>query len=277
MKIRLTEKGFTYTGENFNIQQICECGQMFRFFVNGKGNYCLFSSSCFAEVEQFSDRANVITSTPDYFINYFDLQTDYSEIIGRLNAFPILQQAIGFGKGIRIVKQELTETIVSFIISACNNIKRIQGIINRLCERLGEGTDAGYAFPSLKTLARQDESFFTNIGCGYRARYIVETCRTLHSTDILAKLQQMDTVTARKELMKLKGVGKKVADCVLLFGLNRKDVFPTDTWIKKVYRSYFQQGHKDNEIADYLVSLFGHDSGVAQQYLFYFQRNLTNV
>lgn len=271
--IQPTEKGFIYTGKNFDIAQICKCGQMFNFFVNQKGNYCIISGQEFAEVEQKSNSIHILTSNPSYFVNYFDLQTNYEEIIKAVSFNDIMLKATYYGGGIRIVRQQLYETIVSFIISACNNIKRIQGIIKRLCVNLGERLQNGeYGFPTLKSLAEKDENFFCNIGCGYRAKYLQETCKVLYSTDILQKLPTLNTIDARKLLTSLSGVGNKVADCILLFGLQRTDVFPTDTWIKKVYHLHFENGHSDEKISDFFVDLFGRHSGVAQQYLFYYQR-----
>lgn len=157
----------------------------------------------------------------------------------------------------------------SFIISANNNIKRIQLIIGRICEALGEKTPFGYAFPSVKKLAEvSSPDFYFRLGAGYRAPYIYETANALKEGFELDRLKELDSVKARKALLDLKGVGAKVADCIMLFGLNRFDVFPVDTWVKKVYHRYFETGLKDSEISTFFVDTFGDLSGFAQQYLF---------
>ena len=161
--------------------------------------------------------------------------------------------------------------IISFIISANNNIKRIQLIIERICAALGQDTPYGKAFPSVQSLASAPVRLFTEMGAGYRDRYLSETANRLLGYD-LSVLSALDSASARRELLTFTGVGPKVADCIMLFGLKRGDVFPVDTWIKKVYHEHFEQGHKDSEIAQFFCGLFGQDAGLCQQYLFYFQR-----
>ena len=200
------------------------------------------------------------------------MDVDYAPAISRLQQHSsFLRSAIDYGKGIRILRQDLVETIFSFIISANNNIKRIQSIIERLCAKYGVKTTNGYAFPTVEALAKATETELKLLGTGYRASYIINTAKALQQMELF-NLSNMPSKQAREVLLTLYGVGPKVADCILLFGLNKGDVFPVDTWIKKVYHNYFEKGHADNKIADYLVSLFGDDSGLCQQYLFYFER-----
>ena len=113
---------------------------------------------------------------------------------------------------------------------------------------------------------------FAELGAGYRDAYLSATAKRLLDYDLDALLA-MDTPSARKELLTFLGVGPKVADCILLFGMGRGDVFPVDTWLKKVYHAYFEQGHRDSDISTFFCNLFGQDAGLCQQYLFYFQRN----
>jgi N-glycosylase/DNA lyase len=203
------------------------------------------------------------------------MDTCYGDIISRLiELSPILKEATEYGKGIRILKQDLFETIISFIISANNNIKRIQLIIEKLCLYLGEKTPYGYAFPTKKTLSSVDAAFFRQIGAGYRADYLQHTAKMLFNDFDLEQLKSMDTASARKKLTELKGVGAKVADCILLFGLSRYDVFPVDIWIKKVYHKYYECGLPHSQIADFFVNKFQNLSGFAQQYLYYYLRNI---
>lgn len=257
---------------NFSAQDILECGQVFRYSKNSDGSYTVYSLDKRADVFENGETVEIATCDVDYFYRYFDLDRDYSVIISELSQFPVMQQATTYGKGIRILNQDLYETVISFIVSANNNIKRIQGIIERMCVSLGDKTEKGhYAFPTLAQLQEASIEQLREFGLGYRAEYIYKTAKMLKDFSFEA-LQDMSPNEARKRLCTLYGVGAKVADCILLFGLHREDVFPCDTWIKKVYHEYFESGHKDNRISDFFVETFGANSGYAQQYLFYFQR-----
>lgn len=260
--------------ENFDIKSILECGQVFRYAARG-GGYAVYSKDKCAFVRQTPDMAEIVTADPNYFYGYFDLERDYGEITAALSAKGgITAEAVEYGRGIRILNQDLTEMIFSFILSSNNNIKRIQGILERLCQGLGEKTPYGHAFPSVESLAAAPESFYRAIGCGYRAPYMSKTAMALLGGFDLKGLDALPASAARKRLMSLSGVGGKVADCILLFGLKKSDVFPVDTWIKKVYADYFSDGKdaSQEQIADFFVKYYGNLSGYAQQYLFYMQR-----
>ena len=262
---------------NFNVQDTLECEQIFRYYKVSPNTYNVFSLDKFAQIVTAENVVEIQTNDVDYFYNFFALDADYTPAICRLQQHSnFLRSAVDYGKGIRILRQNFVETIFSFIISANNNIKRIQGIIEKLCTKYGVKTTNGYAFPTIDALASATESDLKQLGAGYRALYIINTAKALQNADldIYTNLSSKD---ARTLLMGLQGVGPKVADCILLFGLGKGDVFPTDTWIKKVYHAYFEKGHPDNKIADYLVSLFGNDSGLCQQYLFYFQRKYGQI
>lgn len=264
---------FTFDGEYFNVRDTLECGQIFRYKQLGQDSYAVFSRDKSAEVTTAADgTVHVYTTEKDYFWHFFDLDTDYREKVSRISAIsPLMKEAASFGKGIRILNQDLTEMIFSFIISANNNIKRIQLIIDRMCNALGCDTAFGKAFPTVNAMAEAPVELYTSIGAGYRDKYLSETAKMLLNYD-LGALQQLDSDKARSELLKFLGVGPKVADCIMLFGLKRGDVFPVDTWLKKVYHQHFEQGHKDSEISRFFCNLFGEDAGLCQQYLFYFQR-----
>ncbi|MDE7455051.1 MAG: 8-oxoguanine DNA glycosylase [Clostridia bacterium] len=264
---------FTYPSEFFNIEDTLECGQIFRYKALEDGSYGVYSQDKYAQLNYNSlGEVQVRTTDPDYFWRFFDLDTDYGAKVKRISALsPIMQQATACGKGIRILNQDLTEMIFSFIISANNNIKRIQLIIERLCNKLGSDTEFGKAFPSVESMANSPVELYTQIGAGYRDKYLHATANKLLNYD-LSVIKTMTSENARKELLTFMGVGPKVADCILLFGLHRGDVFPVDTWIKKVYHQHFEQGHKDADICKYFCQLFGEDAGLCQQYLFYFQR-----
>ena len=272
--IYTTEKSIVLKDfDNFNAKDILECGQIFRYKLNDDGSYDVFSRDKHANVSDVKDEIVIPTDDVDYFYNFFDLDTDYKAVCDRLSArSEILKQAVDYGKGIRILNQDLEEMLFSFIISANNNIKRIQLIVERLCKALGSKTDFGYAFPTASQMAEASVEMFKELGAGYRAEYLFDTAQRLNDGYDLEQLRTMNTDEARRQLLSFKGVGPKVADCVLLFGLKKQDVFPVDTWIKKVYHNYFEQGHSDRDIAGYFVSQFGEDAGLCQQYLFYFQR-----
>lgn len=259
--------------EDFDIQHILECGQVFRFTKINDGHYIVFSKDKKAEITTYDNYAIIESNDADYFVNYFDLNTDYGEIKNRLNSYNILKTPIIYGHGIRILKQDFFEMIISFVISANNNIKRIQGIIERICEFCGTKIGDYYAFPTLKQLLGVSIDDFKRFGAGYRAEYLYTICKQLQDYD-LNKIINMPSDEARCELCKFMGIGPKVADCILLFGLNRQDVFPVDTWIMKVYKDTFGGTLNNREkIAKYLVNYFGNDiSGYAQQYLFYNKR-----
>ena len=263
---------FEYSSEYFNVRDTLECGQIFRYKQLDGNTYAVYSQDKYAELTTVGDIVQVKTLDKDYFWRFFDLDTDYAEKVARISAIsPLMKEAAEFGKGVRILNQDLTEMIFSFIISANNNIKRIQLIIDRMCNAIGKETPNGRAFPTVEVMASQTVEFYTGIGAGYRDKYLLETAKMLQSYD-LSTLNDLGSADARKELLKFLGVGPKVADCILLFGLQRSDVFPVDTWLKKVYHNYFEQGHKDAEISSYFCNLFGDDAGLCQQYLFYFQR-----
>jgi len=264
---------FTYPDKYFDIKDTLECGQIFRYKVLPDGAYGVYSQDKYAELRyDGKSGVNVCADDADYFWNFFDLDTDYGAKVARISEIsPLMKEAAEFGKGIRILNQNLTEMIFSFIISANNNIKRIQLIIERLCDGLGKNTDYGKAFPAVKDMAASPVEFYTKIGAGYRDRYLRDTAEKLLTYDLSA-LYGMTSEQARRELLTFMGIGPKVADCILLFGMRRKDVFPVDTWIKKVYHTYFEQGHRDSDISKYFCGLFGADAGLCQQYLFYFQR-----
>ena len=263
---------FEYDSEYFNVCDTLECGQIFRYKHLDGDKYAVYSQDKYAELETVGNKVIVRTADKDYFWHFFDLDTDYEAKVRRISAIsPLMHEATTFGKGIRILNQDLTEMIFSFIISANNNIKRIQLIIDRLCNALGRETGYGHAFPNVEDMASQSVEFYSKLGAGYRDKYLLQTAQMLLNYD-LNTLNGLDSGAARKELLKFMGIGPKVADCILLFGLKRGDVFPVDTWLKKVYHSYFEQGHKDADISRYFCDLFGDDAGLCQQYLFYFQR-----
>jgi N-glycosylase/DNA lyase len=279
MKVNRSRNNLIVQSRYFSADQILNCGQVFRFSPTEDG-YMLCAGKEFARIAAYGDKTHIHCTDENYFYDYFDLDTDYSQIAAELRKMPFLEKAVDYGKGIRILKQEKLETIISFIISANNNIKRIKGIIENICRGLGEKRVFGgieyYAFPAIDRLAAADEDFFIEAGAGYRAKYLTETIKAIAGGFDIEAISSMDTLTAEKTLMRLYGVGKKVADCVLLFAYGKKDVFPVDTWIKKAYCTDIARGPNVNisreAVSERLCGMFGGLSGYAQQYLFYYKR-----
>jgi N-glycosylase/DNA lyase len=229
-----------------------------------------------------------------FWENYLDLKRDYGEIKRTLTAGDaVMADAVAHGAGIRILKQEPWETLISFIISQNNHIPRIKACIERLCEGFGTRIDCGdggarFAFPSVNALASLSEMDLAPCGLGYRARYIAETARQVAETGGAAWLEGLrgaagnggaaaeeaaaDGKAAEKALLSLCGVGPKVAACVLLFGLGRTEGFPVDVWMERVMRERYGIAGKQ-AAADYAAARFGPYAGIAQQYLFYSARN----
>ncbi|NCA92389.1 8-oxoguanine DNA glycosylase [bacterium] len=261
---------------DFDIEHILDCGQVFRYQKEGDF-FHLFAENKYCLLHKEIGRVIIKTDETQFFADYFDLCRDYSIIKDDLGKYCGLQEALKYGFGIRILNQNPLEMIISFIISANNNIPRIKGIIERLCSGYGERTKYGYAFPSLSALCQADESFFTSIGAGYRAKYLVQTIKKLQDFDIEG-IKSMDTASARKKLTLLSGVGNKVADCILLFAYKKTDLFPMDTWSRKIYSALnMPKTENVNEMSKRLVERFGNLSGYAQQYLYYYYRQKQNI
>lgn len=259
--------------DDFDPQQTLESGQMFRF-EQKNGVYLLKSGRESAKISSIGAKNwKIECKNPNFFVNYFDFETNYAKIKSELKKFDACKKAVDYGWGIRILKQPLFETLVCFIISANNNIKRIKNSVEKICQKFGSKIDDGYAFPTLKQLLRATEQDFVDAGLGYRAPYMVKMLKMVEKGFPLDGLSDLPTEKAREELIKLPGVGPKVADCVLLFGVGKKDVFPVDTWIAKVWKDQFG-GKEENrkKIAKALVDNFGLNSGICQQYLFYYKR-----
>ena len=254
---------------DFNVKETLECGQVFRYKVQDFG-YTVYSLAHKADIYCQNNSIKIFTKDKKYFINYFDFCTNYDKIKSSLSTYPILKSAIDFGSGIRILRSDPLEMLISFIISQNNNIPRIRGIIEKICESYGENMGDYYAFPTLERLKQIPLEFFTNIKCGYRDKYLFDTISKINELVNLDDLYNMSTEQARIELCKFKGVGRKVADCILLFGFHKTDVFPVDTWVLQAYNRIYKSDCKDAiKVSKYFSEMFGELSGYAQQYLFY--------
>ena len=268
-----------YDLPDFDLEQTFMCGQCFRWNKTSDGGY---AGVAFGKILKLSSSENRIvlhgTSEEDYYgiwEKYFDFQRNYTKIKENLAADPVMKLATQKGGGIRILRQDVWETIVSFIISASNNIPRIKKIITGLCENFGEPLGEGlFSFPSPERLKGVTAEDLAPIRAGFRAKYIVDAVNKVTNGEIdLSLLETLSTDSARKELIKINGVGNKVADCILLFALGRTEVFPVDVWIKNtMLKLYPDRCVSIQSVRDAGPEIFGIHCGIAQQYLFYYAR-----
>ena len=269
---QIEDKKIIVSKEDFDVRHILFCGQIFCYEEKSNA-FTVFSKDKKAEIFEHKNCYEIITDNLDFFVKFFDLTTDYSRIKERLSSFEILQKPIEFGKGIRILKNDKFEMLISFIISANNNIKRIQKIINALKEKCGQKMDGYFAFPTREEMLTLSEEDFAKLGTGYRAKYLYNVIRQVDE-ETLEKWGDLETKELRERLLTLFGVGPKVADCIMLFGYYRQDVFPVDTWIAQMYNEFVDKDEQNrNKIREKLLSMFGDLSGYAQQYLFFYQRS----
>lgn len=262
---------YVFDKSQFNPKQILECGQVFRYGKDEFENYYVISKNLKATIYEDENCYRIKSENAKYFVHYFDLNNDYNVIKKELLKNKILSPMIDYGNGIRILKGDAEEMIYSYIISQNNNIKRIQKIIEKFCEA-GTRKNDFFAFPKTSQLKNKDEQFFSSLGAGYRDKFLYEASREL-STEKIEQLKNKSTDEIFDELKKIKGIGTKVASCILLFGFGRTEKFPVDTWVEKIYYNHFSKTKRSRtEIQKYFEDMFGKFSGIAQQYLFYYER-----
>ncbi len=258
--------------KDFDVLQTLNCGQIFRFSIDGNSAKVYSMDKC-ANIYWDSDKIEINTDSVDYFYNFFDLDRDYSQIKKVLSKDKFLSSAVEYGSGIRIINNDAYEIIISFIISANNNIKRIKNSIEYLCRHFGKNMGNYFAFPTLAELKKVSIKQFQEANLGYRAEQMYCTVQRLTEQDI-EKLKSAEKDEQYKFLLSLKGVGEKVANCIMLFGLGVKDVFPVDTWINKVYNDLTNSNTTDRKkITQELTARYKDYSGYAQQYFFYYYRD----
>ena len=258
---------------DFDPVRIFECGQCFRWNADEKGVYTGVVKNRAARLRREGNSIFISGSIEDFesiWRDYFDLDRDYKEIRRRLCIDDFMQKATEYGAGIRILRQDKWEALCSFIISQCNNIPRIKKIISTLCQEFGEKIEFDnkqyYTFPKAQLLASLNESDLAPLHCGYRAAFIINAAKSIvEETVNLEELSKETYDSAREKLKQLRGVGDKVADCTILFGLNMLDAFPKDVWIK---RAITQQYSKNFD-----PIIFTPYAGIAQQYIFYYARS----
>ena len=273
---------------SFNLKHIFECGQCFRWNKQKDSSYIGVVGNNVLEVKEEGHKIKFYgmceENINELVTNYFNLNTDYEKIKKELSKVDkYLKTSIEFGSGIRILKQDLWETLISFIISVNNNIPRIKGIIERMSQKYGKEIiykgNKYYTFPSAKELSKASVEDLRTLGLGFRDKRIYDTTKLILESKInLNELSSMeDTYKIREELLTIPGVGPKVADCILLFGLNRFEVFPIDVWVRRVMNELYIKNEdetkvKKEEIEKLAKTKYASLAGIAQQYLFYWKR-----
>lgn len=259
------------SASELDIKKTFECGQCFRWNADDEGVYTGLAMGRPARVWQ-QEGAVYLRSAADkkMWRQYFDMDRDYDKISRSFSGSKYLDRCVEYGRGIRILRQEPWETLCSFIISQCNNIARIKGIVERLCAMFGDEIEFEgelyYSFPSAQRIALLELSELAPLRCGYRAPYIISAARSLENGDIrLEELIDASAQQAQSALMALAGVGAKVANCVVLFGLYHLEAFPIDVWIKRALERHFPPGFDPKSLGEY--------AGLAQQYIFYYARS----
>lgn len=275
--------------ESFELRDIFECGQCFRWNKQEDGSYTGVFKNNVLNVKKNKDEIifegiceNEIQQTVE---NYFDLNRNYEKIKEQLSKIDQnMKTSIEYGNGIRILNQDLWETIISFIISANNNIPRIKGIIERLSEKYGDEIkykgNKYYTFPTPEQLKNVTVEEYRKLGLGFRDIRLYETTKMIlnKQVDIENMKNNPNTIEVREELLKLSGVGPKVADCILLFSdLKRFEVFPIDVWVRRVMNDLYIKNEDETKVNKKQIEKianekFGDLAGLAQQYLFYWRR-----
>ncbi len=261
---------YIYGIEDFDLPHTLDCGQAFRWCENEYGNWCGVAFERYLELKKLEDGTVVLfgASKEDFeniWCDYFDLERNYRSIMEILSENETLKKACEYSHGIRILNQEPFETLCSFIISQNNNIKRIKGIIERLCENFGEEKNGFYTFPTVEKLASLTLEDLAILRSGFRAKYLLDAAKKVANGEVdLQNLKNLPLDEARAELMKIVGVGPKVADCCLLFSHRHIDAYPKDVWIKRAMEVLFG-GELPENAKKY--------AGIAQQYIFFYARD----
>lgn len=272
---------------DFDLAQTLECGQCFHFVKLDENDYVLTAKGRLLHVSQQADTVTFYDTEEDEYVNvwkdYFDMDRDYSAIKKTLlEKDDKLKDAIESMWGVRILNQEFFEILISFIISQNKQIPHIKKIVADVSAKFGTymGTYGGvdmYTFPTLEQLTNASEEDFKELKTGFRAPYIMDAIRRNMAGQFDEKeLRGMDYESCVKELMTIKGVGEKVANCVSLFGLGKKEAFPVDVWIKRIMETMYFDGvdTPKDKIAAFAKEQFGELGGFAQQYLFYYGKTI---
>lgn len=256
--------------KDLDLEQTLDCGQSFRWKKQDDGSFkgVAYNKSVVMDLQGEDLYIHNATEEDFYEIwkNYLDLDLDYGKIRKEISELhPVLRDASKYAPGIRILQQEPYEALCTFIISQNNNIKRIKGIVERLCESFGEKlSDGEFAFPTAERIAQLSEEDLAPLRAGFRNKYIIDGAKKVFSGEVNLEIcKTLPYEEARAELMKIKGVGVKVADCTLLFGMHRIEAFPVDVWMRRALDKLFPNMKPED---------FGEYAGIAQQYIFHYSR-----
>jgi len=286
--------------DSFELKDIFECGQCFRWKEETNGSYTGVVKIGLLNVNKEKNKSIIVKGfihenedLKSFCESYFDLNTDYKKIQKEISKNDdIMKEAIKYGKGIRILNQDSFEMLISFIISAANNIPRISKCIENISKKYGEKieipekifkkmydfcnkNDREYClFPSPEALAKAKVEDLRDCNLGFRDKYVLNASKLVVKREVdLNIIQKLKYSDAKKQLTAISGVGAKVADCILLFSMEKKEAFPVDTWIKKIMNEVYIDSINVKKINEYASQKWGKNAGIAQQYLFYFKRN----
>lgn len=272
--------------KDFEPKHTFECGQCFRWNLEYNGSYTGVAYGKVLNIYKDGDIVTFNNTNIEDFINiwttYFDFNNDYGRIKYNLSSEDkVMKDAINFGYGIRIIQQEPWETLVSFIISANNNIPRIKKSVELLSKNFGKYLGQYkekdyYSFPSAKIISQLTDDQIKSCGVGYRSKYILSTAKKIVDENIsLDQLKKLSSKDCYNTMIKFSGVGPKVANCILVFAMGKAEFFPVDVWVKRVMEYfYFHKDTPNKKIEQFARKKFGIYSGYAQQYLFYYAREL---
>lgn len=288
--------------KNFKLKHIFECGQIFRFEEISENNFIVIAFGKLIEIKEDGNNVIIYNTTKEEFddiwLNYFDLNRDYSNIKEELSKDVLLKQSIEFGYGVRVLNQDSFEMLLSFIISARNNIPSIKKTVNKISAKWGKEISykgkTYHAFPSIYEIKDATLEEIQETGASFRSKYIVDTIKnvynsinketTLNGANLYRKynldyIKELSDDECHGALQEFKGVGSKVADCIMLFSMKKTSAFPVDVWVKRAMIHFY--GAEDsslNKIRIFGRNKFGKLAGFAQQYLFYYAReNKINI
>ena len=266
MELRRTADGWRMAGiGDFDLDATMDCGQCFLFTRTEGGGWQGISDGHPLRLRQERDGI-ILTQTSEeeirgYWMRYFDWERDYAAIRADLCRDPRMAECVRYAPGIRVLRQPAWESLICFILSQNNHVKRIKGIVDRLCACFGEDG----RFPRPDMLAPLEEDDLAELRCGWRAAYILDAARRVSSGQLdLARVAELPIDEARQQLRTIRGVGPKVAECVLLYGMGRLEAFPLDVWMKRAMEHLFPGMTPED---------FGPYAGIAQQYIFHFIRH----
>lgn len=274
--------------KNFELAHIFECGQCFRWNRQENGDYIGVAFGKVIEVEKRDKDILIHNITEEEFktiwVHYFDLYRDYSSIKESLSQDPLLKSAVEFGYGIRLLQQEPFEIIISFIISANNRIPMIKKCIENISRKWGREIQYNnaryYSFPDIDDLYKASIEELEAAGTGFRAKYIKDTVEKIYNSRLentcdydIEKIKNLNDDDCHNALQNFMGIGPKVADCIMLFSMNKYSAFPVDVWVKRAMQHFYLAPDVSlKKIRDFGRDKFGQLSGFAQQYLFYYAR-----